>query len=53
MEIRDDVLAAKILASLKPEPWELKKKMASPKQSNRLKRKVQQRFDTNDADNSS
>ena len=53
MEMREDVFSATITASLKPEPWELQKKMNSPKSVNRLKNKVKKQFDTLDGENSS
>ena len=40
LELKDDIFVANLMSSLNPEPWELRKRLPSFEDVDRLKRRV-------------
>ena len=51
--IKDDVFVANLMASINPEPWELRKRMRTPKPVNHMKRRIRKRLESNVSENTS
>ena len=45
IEIKDDVFVANLMATLKPEPWELHKRLKSQKPIDHVRRRIQSNLD--------
>jgi len=46
LEMKDDIFVANIMASLNPEPWEMRKKLKSPRPVDHVKRRSRQRIES-------